>query len=74
MFYIGFPSIKNSDHVVVVLFSNDFSSNSERDAPFHHTAYDDFHDYWDGLGDHLREILQEDIFKLSPSAAGIEFC
>ena len=29
---------------------------------------------WDGLRDHLRDILLEDIFKLSISAAASEFC
>ena len=32
------------------------------------------HADWDGLRDHLRDILWEDIFKLSVSAAGSEFC
>ena len=29
---------------------------------------------WDGLCEHLRDILQEDIFKLSASVAASEFC
>ena len=29
---------------------------------------------WDGLRDHLREVLWEDIFKLSASSAANEFC
>ena len=36
------------------------------------------HDYshadWDGLHDHLRDIPQEDIFKLGASAAASKFC
>ena len=34
----AFPLLGNSDHVVSV--SIDFPSNSQRDAPFHRTAYD----------------------------------
>ena len=29
---------------------------------------------WDGLHDHLRDVLWKDIFKLSASAASNEFC
>ena len=29
---------------------------------------------WDGLRDHLRDVLWKDIFKLSASAASNEFC
>ena len=29
---------------------------------------------WDGLRDHLRDVLWKDIFKLSSSAAATEFC
>ena len=48
--------------------------NSERDAPFHRIAYDCSRPDWDGLGDHLRDVPWEDIFKLSASAAASEFC
>ena len=41
---------------------------------FHCIAYDYFHADWDGLPDHLRDVLWEDIFKLSASAAASEFC
>ena len=37
-------------------------------------AYDYSHANWDGLCEHLRDILQEDIFKLSASVAASEFC
>ena len=43
--------------------------NSERDAPFHRLAYDYSYADWDGLRDHLRDVLWEDIFKLGASAA-----
>ena len=36
---MAFPPLGNSDHVVVSV-SIDFPSNSQRDAPFHCTAYD----------------------------------
>ena len=63
----------NSDHVVVSV-SIDFPSNSQRDAPFHCIAYDYSRADWDGLCDHLRDVLWKDIFKLSASAAASEFC
>ena len=50
---MAFPPLGNSDHVVVSV-SIDFPSNSQRDAPFHHIAYDYSRTDWDGLCDHLR--------------------
>ena len=44
----------------------DFPSNSQRDVPFHHVAYDYSHADWDGLCDHLRNF--------HASAAAGEFC
>ena len=70
---MAFPPLGNSDHVVVTV-SIDFPSYSECDAPFHHIAYDYSHADWDGLRDHFRDVLCEDIFKLSASAAASEFC
>ena len=65
---MAFPPLENSDHVAV--------SVSQRDAPFHHIAYDYSRTDWDGLCDHLRDVPWEDIFKLSASAsaAACEFC
>ena len=51
-----------------------FPSNSQRDAPFHCIVYDCFCADWDGLRDHFRDVLREDIFKLGASAAASEFC
>ena len=68
-----FPPLGNSDHVVFSV-STDFPTNSQRDAPFHHIAYDYSRADWDGLRDHLRDVPWEDIFKLSASAAASEFC
>ena len=68
---MAFPPLGNSDHVVSV--SIDFPSNSQRDAPFHRIAYDYSRTDWDGLRDHLRDVPWVDIFKLSASAAAIEF-
>ena len=50
---MAFPPLGNSDHVVVSV-SIDFSTNSQRDAPFHRIAYDYSCADWDGLRDHLR--------------------
>ena len=60
---MAFSPLGNSDHVVVSV-SIDFPSNSQRDALFQR----------DGLLDHLRDVPWEDVFKLSASAAAIEFC
>ena len=49
---IAFPSLGNSDHVVVSN-SIDFPSNSQQDVMFHHIAYDYSCADWDGLQDHL---------------------
>ena len=71
---MAFPSLGNSDHVVVSV-SIDFPSNSQQDAPFHHIAPDYFSCAdWAGLHDHLRDVPWEDIFKLDTSATASEFC
>ena len=67
------PSLGNSDHVAVSVLI-DFPSYSQPDAPFHSIAYDYSRDDWDGLHDYLRDVPWENIFKLSGSAAAIEFC
>ena len=60
---VAFPPLKSSYHVGVSV-SIDFRSNSMwgrgkgECPPFHRTAFD-----WDGLRDHLRDVLLEDIFK-----------
>ena len=43
------------------------------DAPFHCLAYDYSCADWDGLCDHLRDVLWKNIFKLGASAAVSEF-
>ena len=58
---MAFPPLENSDHVVVSV-SIDFPTNSQRDAPFHHIAYDYSRADWYGLRDHLRDVPWEDIF------------
>ena len=67
-----FPPLENSNLVVSV--STDYPSNETRDAPFHRIAYDYSRADWDGLCDHLRDNLWEDIFKLGASDAASEFC
>ena len=71
---MAFPSLGNSDHVVVSV-SIDFPSNSQQDAPFHHIPPDYF-SCADraGLHDHLRDAPWEVIFKLDASATASEFC
>ena len=69
---MAFPSLWNSDHVVVSV-SVDFPSYSQWDALFCHTAYDYSRADWDSLPDHLRDVPWEDIFKISASAAAREF-
>ena len=70
---MAFPSLANSDHVVVSV-SIDFPTNSQQDAPFHHIAYDYSCADCVGLCDHLRDVPFEDIIKLGASAAASEFC
>ena len=70
---MAFPPLGNSDHVVVSVF-NDFPINSKQDTLFNCITCDYSCADWDGLGDHLRDIPWEDIFKLSASAAASEFC
>ena len=69
---MAFPPLGKSDHVFVSV-SIDFSSNSQRDAPFHRIAYDYSPADWDDLRDHLRDVPWKYIFKLSVSAAASEF-
>ena len=43
---MAFPPLGNPDNAVDSVFI-DFSSNSQRDAPFHRIAYDYSRDDWD---------------------------
>ena len=70
---LAFPPLGNSDNVVVSV-SIDFSTNSQREVPFHRIAYDYSRADWDGLCNHLKDVPWEDIFKLGASAAASEFC
>ena len=70
---MAFPPLGNSDHFVVSV-SIDFPINLKQDVLFHHIAYDYSHADWDDIRDYLRDVLWEDIFKLSASAAASEFC
>ena len=70
---MAFPSLGNFHHIVVSV-SIDFPSYSQWDAPFHCIAYDYSCADRDGLRDHLRDALWEDIFKVVASAAVSEFC
>ena len=70
---MAFPPLGNTDHVVVSV-SIDIPLNLQLDTLFHVIACDNSCADWDGLCDHLRDILWKDIFKLSASAAACEFC
>ena len=59
---MAFPPLGNSDHIVVSV-SIGFPTNSQQDGPFHCIAYDYLCADWDGLRDHLGDVLWEDIFK-----------
>ena len=68
-----FLPLENFDYIVVSV-SIDFPINSKQDALFHCIAYDYSCADWDGLHNHLRDVLWEDTFKLGASAAASEFC
>ena len=70
---MGFPAVRNSDHVVVSI-SIDFPINLKWNASFHRIAYDYSCADWDCLCDHLRDVPWEAIFRLSASATANEFC
>ena len=53
---MAFPPLANSDHVVVSV-SIDFPSSLQWNASFHCIAYDCSRADWDGLCDHLKDIL-----------------
>ena len=69
---MAFPPLGSSDHLVVPV-SIAFPINSQQGAPFHCIGYDYSCADWDGLFDHLTDVLWEDIFKLGASAAASEF-
>ena len=72
-FAVVFRPLVNSDHVVASV-SIGFPSNLKGIAPFHCTAFDHFFADWEGLCDHLRDVLREDVFKHDTSAGAAEFC
>ena len=55
------------------MFLSQFPLTFQGEATFHRIAYNcSCHD-WDGLREHLRDVLLEDILKLGASAAASEF-
>ena len=66
---MAFPPLGNSDHIVVSVNTDFPSFYSQWDVLFHHIAHDYFCANLDGFCGHLRDVLLEDIFKLSDSAA-----
>ena len=53
---MAFPPLGNSDQVVVSV-SIAFPLNSQQGVPFHRIAYDYSCADWDGICNHLREVL-----------------
>ena len=77
---MAFPPLGNSDHVIVSV-SFDFPSNSQRNALFHHIAYDcscadwvGLHDQMIDVHDQMRDVPWKDIFKLGASPVASELC
>ena len=70
---VAFLPLRNSDYVFLSV-SIDFPPNSKWDVLFHRIAYDYSRSDWNGLCDHLRDVVWEDTMKLGPSAAASEFC
>ena len=68
----AFPPSGNSDHIVLSV-SIDLPWNSQWNASFHCITYDYSCTDWDGLPDHLRDVLWEGIFKLKSSPAASKF-
>ena len=68
----AFAPLGNSDNVVVSV-SIDYVIGSDRDAPFHRTAFDYTKADWDGFRDHLRDVPWDDIFRGGASKAASEF-
>ena len=52
---MAFPPLRNSDHVVVLVFIH-FPSYSQWDASFHRIAYDYSGADWEGLCDHFGDV------------------
>ena len=59
---MAFLPLRNFDHVVMSV-SIDFPSSLKGDDLFYNIAYDYTCADGDGLCDHLRDVLWEDIFK-----------
>ena len=73
LYTIVFPPLVNSNHVFVSV-STDFSLHSYQETSFYCIACEYSCADWCSLFDHLRDVPWEEIFKLSLSAAGSEFC
>ena len=69
---LAFLPLGNFDHVVVSV-SPDFPINSKRDTLFHPIACDYSCADWDGLCDHLTDVLWKNILKLNASTAASTF-
>ena len=72
LFYNDFPSIWKFWSCCCLSFCL-LSNKLKTGCPFHRINYDYSRGDWDGLCDHLRDVLWEDISKLGATAAS-EFC
>ena len=69
---VSYSISSNIDEVVSVFI--DFTINSKQNAQFYRRDDNYSCGDWDGLCDHIRDTLLEDIFKLSASATPSESC
>ena len=70
---MAFPLFEDSNHVVISVSIDIPSICVKGKAPLHCIAHDYSSDDWNGLHDHLKDILWEDIFVLGASATVTEF-
>ena len=70
---LAFSPVGNSDHGAVLVWIG-FPVNSKQDILFYCRADECSCADRDGFCDHLRDVLWEDIFKLSATDTASEFC
>ena len=70
---MAFPLLGDSNHVVISVSIDIPSISVKGNAPLDCITHDYSCDDWNGLHDHLKDILWEDIFVLGDSATVTEF-
>ena len=70
-FKVGFPSLGNSDHVVVSVLI-EFLVSSKGDVPFHHIISNYSPTDWDGFCDHIKNVPLE-VFDQGASVDALDF-